>query len=229
MAAERAQATKTTRLGGQVERPRSLREQVYERLRAAILAGELGAGAPIIEADIAAQLGASRTPVRDALRRLETEGLLEPRGARGSVVRELKPDEVKCIFEIREALEALAARRAARHMTARDLSDLERLVERMHKYGDDPVALEKLDTQFHDRILALADGVRLKRMLGDLRAEILPWRIVALSTAGRRREIVAEHATILAALQTRDEDAIAAAMTQHVRNTEAGVLAHGAA
>jgi DNA-binding GntR family transcriptional regulator len=80
MPSPRAQrTTKTTGLAGQLERPRPLSAQVYDRLRAAILAGELSAGAPIIEAEIAAQLGASRTPVRDALRRLETEGLLERR------------------------------------------------------------------------------------------------------------------------------------------------------
>ena len=128
--------SKTPGLVGQVERPRSLRDQVYDRLRAAILSGDLAPGAPIIEAEIAATLGASRTPVREALRRLETEGMLEPRGNRGSVVRELHLDEVVCIFEIREALETLAARRAARRMDERNYAELERLVERMQKHVD---------------------------------------------------------------------------------------------
>ncbi len=214
-------------LRGHVQRPRSLRDQVYDRLRAAILSGELAAGAPIIEADIATTLGASRTPVREALRRLETEGMLEPRGARGSVVRELKRDEVECIFEIREALETLAARRAARRMTERDAADLERLVERMRKHAGDANEMERLDTQFHDRILALADGHRLKRMLGDLRADILPWRFVALATAERRQATVEEHTAMLVALRAKDERAIAAAARSHIRNTKAALLSQG--
>ncbi|MEA2687933.1 MAG: hypothetical protein QOD51_540, partial [Candidatus Eremiobacteraeota bacterium] len=86
-----------------------LRDRIHDRLRAAIISGELSPGTPVIEAELATRLGASRTPVREALRRLEAEGLLEPRGLRGSVVRELKSDEVECVFEIREALESLAA------------------------------------------------------------------------------------------------------------------------
>ena len=212
-------------MGGHVERPRPLRDQIYDRLRAAILSGELLPGSPIIEAEVAASLGASRTPVREALRRLETEGMLEPRGARGSVVRELKRDEVECIFEIREALETLAARRASRRMTDKDLADFERLVERMRKHVDDKREMERLDTLFHDRILALAEGIRLKRMLGDLRADISPWRFIALATAERRLATVREHEAILAALRTRDEAAIVATTAAHIVNTKKAVLA----
>ena len=223
----RGVAGKGPRLRGKLERPKSLREQVYERLRAAILSGELAPGAPVIEAEIAAKLGASRTPVREALRRLETEGMLEPRGARGSVVRELKRDEVECIFEIREALETLAARRASRRMNDLDLTEFARIVERMQKSVDDPSEMERLDTRFHDRILALAEGQRLKRMLGDLRADILPWRYIALATVARRRATVEEHVAILEALRDKDERAIVATMAHHITNTKLAVLAHG--
>ena len=212
-------------LRAQVERPRSLRDQVYDRIRAAILSGELAPGAPVIEAELAATLGASRTPVREALRRLETEGMLEPRGARGTVVRELKRDEIECIFEIREALETLAARRASRRMTERDFVELERLIERMRERVDDPGEMERLDTRFHDGILALADGVRLKRMLGDLRADILPWRFLALATPERRTATVAEHSAMLAALRARDEAQIVATTIRHIANTKRAVLA----
>src|SRR5580658_1901535 len=92
-----------------LRREQPLRDRIHDRLRSAILSGELAPGSPIIEAELAARLGASRTPVREALRRLETEGLLEPRGLRGSVVRVLDSGEIDCLFEIREALESLAA------------------------------------------------------------------------------------------------------------------------
>jgi len=211
----------------QVERPKSLRDQVYERLRGAITSGEMAPGAPVIEAEIATRLGLSRTPVREALRRLESEGMLEPRGGRGTVVREIQREEVDCVFEIREALESLAARRASRHMTARDYAELERLVERMRAKVDDTVEMERLDTIFHDRILAHADGARLKRMLGDLRAEIMPWRAIALGIADRRAGTVEEHAAMLAAMKSRDEPAIAAATSRHIANTHAAVIGEG--
>jgi len=214
-------------LSTQVERPKSLRDQVYERLHGAITSGEMAPGAPVIEAEIAARLGLSRTPVREALRRLESEGMLEPRGGRGSVVRELQREEVDCVFEIREALESLAARRASRHMGARDYAELDRLVERMRAHVDEPEEMERLDTTFHDRILAHADGVRLKRMLGDLRAEIMPWRAIALGIAERRAGTVEEHAAMLAAMRTRDEPAIAAATSRHIANTHAAVIGAG--
>ncbi len=225
MATRASVASSSAGLRGHVTRPRSLRDQVYDRLRAAILSGELAPGVPVIEAEIAAMLGASRTPVREALRRLETEGMLEPRGARGSVVRELKRDEVECIFEIREALETLAARRASRRLSERDLAEFARLIERMAEHVDDASEMERLDTQFHDRILALAEGDRLKRMLGDLRADILPWRFIALATRERRHATVEEHAAMLAAMQAKDEAAVVATTAQHIANTKRAVLA----
>lgn len=185
------------------------------------------AGSPVIEVDIAARLGASRTPVREALRKLETEGMLEPRGARGTVVRELKRDEVACIFEIREALESLAARRASRRMNDRDYRELQRLIERMRQHVDDPAEMERLDTTFHDRILALADGIRLKRMLGELRSDILPWRFIALAKPERRMAVVNEHSATLAAMRSRDEAAIAAATSRHIVNSRAAVVSEG--
>ncbi len=212
-------------LRGALKRPPSLRDQVYDRLRAAILAGDLAPGSPLVEAELALSLGASRTPIREALLRLETEGLIEPRGARSLFVRELKRDEVECIFEVREALETLAARRASRRMTARDVADFQRLIDRMHEFAHDTAEMERLDTTFHDRILALADGERLKRMLGDLRADIAPWRFIALASAERRAATAAEHEAMLAMMIAKDEDAIVAATARHIRNTKRAVLA----
>ena len=155
-------------LGG-LARAQSLREQIHDQLRAAILSGEFAPGTALVEAELAVRLGASRTPVREALHQLETEGLLERRGVRGMVVRELTPDDVNCIFEIREALESLAARRACRRMTPATLAELDEIVARMRAAADDPNEMERLDTAFHDRILSVAEGERLRRMLSDLR------------------------------------------------------------
>jgi len=208
-----------------LERPRPLRDQIHERLRGAILAGDLAPGTPVIEAEVAASLGASRTPVREALRRLESEGLLEPRGLRGSVVREIKRDEVVCIYEIREALESLAARRAARSLSPADLAELDETVAQMRAHLDDVETFERYDTRFHDLILSRADGARLQRMLSDLRADIVSWRLLSLANRERRALTADEHAAIVTALRARDEKAVALATALHIVNARESVLA----
>ncbi len=202
----------------------SLRDRIHDRLRGAILSGDLAPGSPVIEAELAARLGASRTPVREALRRLEAEGLLEPRGGRGSVVREVRSDQVECIFEIREALESLAARRAARTIRDADLRRLADLVERMRGAADDANEMERHDTAFHDIILAAGNGDRLKRMLSDLREELITYRFLSLSDGERRVATVGEHEAILDALRARDEAAAGARTAAHIANARAAVL-----
>jgi DNA-binding GntR family transcriptional regulator len=220
MSSQAPPPAKTGGLRGRLERPRSLREQIYQRMRTAIFTGELAPGTPVIEADVAATLGASRTPVREALRRLESEGLLEPRGVRGTIVRALEREEVECVFDVREALETIAAQRASRRMAERDYAELERLLGRMKKSVEDPAELERLDTLFHERILAHADGKRLKKILEDLRADILLWRFIALSTPKRRHEIVEEHAAMVEAMRRHDDAAVARATSRHIQNTK---------
>src|ERR1700681_1982833 len=206
-----------------------LRDRIHGGLRAAILSGELSPGTPVIEAELATRLGASRTPVREALRRLEAEGLLDSRGLRGSVVRALKADEVECVFEIREALESLAARRAARTLREPELRKLEQHVDSMRDSVDDANELGRHDTAFHDTILAAANGDRLKKMLTDLREELIAYRYLSLADPERRRATIAEHDEILAALRAHDEDAAATRTAAHIANARAAVLRLAAA
>jgi DNA-binding GntR family transcriptional regulator len=206
-----------------------LRDRIHGRLRAAILSGELSPGTPVIEAELATRLGASRTPVREALRRLEAEGLLDSRGLRGSVVRALKADEVECVFEIREALESLAARRAARTLREPELRKLEQHVDSMRDSVDDANELGRHDTAFHDTILAAANGDRLKKMLTDLREELIAYRYLSLADPERRRATIAEHDEILAALRAHDENAAATRTAAHIANARAAVLRLAAA
>jgi DNA-binding GntR family transcriptional regulator len=203
-----------------------LREQIHGQLRSAILNGEYAPGTPLVEAELAARLGASRTPVREALQRLETEGLLERRGQRGIVVRELRAEDVTCIFEIRESLELLAARRACRRMTSPILAELHAIVSQMREAVDDPNGMERLDTAFHDRILATAEGARLRRMLSDLREELVTWRFLSLSTRERRAATVAEHEGVLFALEAGDENVVARIVAEHIASARAAVLEH---
>lgn len=203
-----------------------LREQIHGQLRSAILGGEYAPGTPLVEAELAGRLGASRTPVREALQRLEAEGLLERRGLRGIVVREFTEDDVTCIFEIREALESLAARRACRRMSPKVFAQLAAIVANMRVAVDDPNEMERLDTAFHDRILGTAEGARLRRILSDLREEIVTWRFLSLSTPERRAATVAEHEAMLEALRAEDEDRVSRITAEHIVQAWRSVLAH---
>jgi DNA-binding GntR family transcriptional regulator len=211
---------------GTLARSIPLREQIHGRLRTAILNRDYAPGTPLVEAELAARLGASRTPVREALQRLETEGLLERRGARGIVVRQLREEDVVCIFEIRESLESLAARRACRRMSPAVRAELAGTVARMRAAVDDPNELAHLDTAFYDGILAASEGERLRRMLSDLRGELVTWRFLALASRERRVATVAEHAAVLAALELGDEDAVAALVSRHIAEARESVLEH---
>ncbi len=210
---------------GVVRRELPLRDQIHEHLRNAIIGGDLAPGTPVVEADLAARFGASRTPVREALRRLESEGLLQPRGRRGSVVRAIDRAEVECIFEIREALESLAARRAARAIGPDDLGTLRSHLDGMRAALDDPGAMERSDTAFHDVILANAHGERLRRMLGDVREELIGHRLLSLTGPARRRASLDEHEAIYAALAAHDEEAAAAATARHIAAARDAVVA----
>ena len=99
--------------------------------------------------------------------------------------------------------------------------------ERMKKNVEDPSELERLDTLFHERILAHADGKRLTKMLGDLRADILLWRFIALSTAKRRHEVVEEHTAMVDAMRSLNDEAVARATSRHIQNTKASVKHRG--
>lgn len=205
-------------------RPQALRDQIYDRVRAAIVSGELIPGASVVEAELAARMGASRTPVREALRRLEAEGLIEARGARGMAVRETDPSEAVCIFEIREALETLAARRACRTMGPTEIEHLASIASAMNETIDEPATFDELGIEFHDYLLQWANGERLKRMLGEVRTDINAWRIRGLKNRDRRVASAREHEHIVSALRTGDEEAVAAVTLQHIVNAKLAVL-----
>ncbi|MEA2688069.1 MAG: hypothetical protein QOD51_676, partial [Candidatus Eremiobacteraeota bacterium] len=128
-----------------------------------------------------------------------------------------------------EALESLAARRAARTAREADLRKLEQHVDAMRTSVDDANEMERCDTAFHDTILAVASGDRLKRMLTDLREELIAYRFLSLSDPDRRRATIAEHDEIVAALRAHDEEAAATRTATHIANARAAVLRLAAA
>ncbi len=179
---------------------------VYEFLRGRILAGDLPPHSRIKEQDVAAQLGISRTPVREALARLETEGLVRSTPRRGAVVCQVEADEIDEIYEIRAALERLVAKRACERVTEPEIEAMERelaCAEREIAGGDIPAA-GRHTLQFHALLNRASRSPRLIAMLLTLEERLTAFRHRSLHHSGRVEGAMHQHRAILEALRRGD-------------------------
>jgi DNA-binding GntR family transcriptional regulator len=197
---------------------------VHDTLRRAILSGALGGGTRLVQADLAAQLDVSTTPVREALRDLTVEGLVEFRPHMGAVVRELDLEELIEMYEIRKALEPLALRRAAERITPDELAQAESLLKAMDKEKD-PAAWTELNTRFHGVFERAADAPFLQSVVRSVQdvAAIYVAHSLQLSpnrqAAGNR-----EHRAILQALRRKDIKTAEQCLVKHLDSTLQSIL-----
>jgi DNA-binding GntR family transcriptional regulator len=202
--------------------PRSgLHEQAAKKLRSLIVRGDLLPGEPLLEVGLSEALGISRTPLREALKQLAAEGLVELQLNRSAVVAPLRRDELTELFEAVSGIERCAAELAAMRMTAPDLERLETLqnrIERHHNRGELRDYFEA-NQQIHGAIVGFARNSVLKASHDALLARVERARLFALSADGRWDESVREHRQILAALKARDAERAGRLLGQHVRRT----------
>jgi DNA-binding GntR family transcriptional regulator len=183
-----------------------VRVQPYEMLKQAILAGELKAGQPLVEASLATWCQVSRTPIREALRRLEQDGLIE-RGDRGLVVRERSPQEILDIYETRIALEATAGRMAAERRTDHDLRLLRRLHERSNEISDNNIAaIVEANRQFHRTVWYASHNDSLLDLLERLDLHLARYPETTLAAPGRWQNACHQHELLVDAIEKRDSD-----------------------
>ena len=210
---------------------RQLDERIYAALRERILSSELAPGTTLAIRDIAARLGVSVTPVRDALRRLHAEGLVQIRGRGETTVTQLQPSDLEEIFDLRLAYELHAVRRGLPRVSDQGLKQLSGLLEaaaktfRGNDYLDYPTSI-RLDGEFHRTLIAAAGSERLRAAYEALGTHV---HIARVYYTRRRRpqETHAEHRAILDAYRHRDASAAGAAVEAHVMNTShhiAGLL-----
>ncbi|MCI0753096.1 GntR family transcriptional regulator [Teichococcus vastitatis] len=200
----------------------SLAERAYRRLRDAIVDGSLPGGERISERSLAQTLGISAQPVREALRRLEAEGMVVTLPRRGTLVAEFGPRRLAEMGLIRIALEGTAASLAARQAGAEDIAALLGLLRAMRPLlqGNDIAALAEANERFHGRIEGLTGNSFLQRSLEALRAYDHFGRLRALrSTPQEPRRAWREHAAILSAIRRRDPERAEARMRAHVRRS----------
>ncbi|WP_331768996.1 GntR family transcriptional regulator (plasmid) [Embleya sp. NBC_00888] len=202
---------------------KSKADLVYESLRKAIAQGDIAPGERVNMDELARTLGVSKIPIREAVKRLEADGLVVSRVHSGVTVATIDVTEMRGVFLAREAIEALIARLAAEHVTEGLLADLESAQDAMRDAlgAGEVVRLPELNSQFH-RALALAGGYRI---LGELTEQLLMtvrrFRITAPMDAGNWRQVVAEHDAILDALRRRDPQAAEDAARTHISSQAA--------
>ena len=190
-------------------------EKAYIEIRNHILELKVDPSEPLSEVKLASLLGMSRTPIREALRRLESEGIVITYGKRGSFINIPTLGEIKDIFEVRMFLEAAAAKLAAKEIDLSRLEDFEELFVafRQEKSNGDFVDLGR---KFHFYIIESSGNKVLKDILDNIYTKLDIIRLFSYSF--RRKEAVEEHLKIVRALRIRDEDLSYAAMQNHLKN-----------
>ncbi len=203
-----------------------LREVVCESLREAIRNGVLKPGERIMEIQLAEELGVSRTPVREAIRKLELEGYVVMMPRRGTYVASMSIRDINEIFEIRTALESLSNGLAADHITDDELEHLQRLLVIIGSYIKEG-NIEKIvetDIEFHDLMYHAARNERLVGIISNLRDQLTRFRTLSMSYPGRLEETLDEHRLIVEAIANGDRKAASKAAERHMENSEKTLL-----
>ncbi len=201
-----------------------LREVVFLTLRKAILKGELQPGERLMEIALANRLGVSRTPVREAIRMLEHEGLVVMKPRRGAQVAKITEQELNDVLEVRKSLEMLAANKACERMTEEDMKAMRETGAEFRKLALNPncdlTALTEADVAFHDTIYRGTRNRRLNQILANLREQMYRFRLEYLKDASIRESLVSEHEEIMKAVAGRDGELAADLIGEHIDNQQ---------
>lgn len=203
-----------------------LRDVVFQTLRQAILRGELKPGERLMEIHLAQKLGVSRTPVREAIRKLELDGLVLMIPRKGAVVAEITVSDLEDVLEVRMALEELAVKHACRRITQEQLKELTVLAEEFRKslQGGDVGACAQADMAFHDAIYESTGNNRLIQILNNLRERMYRYRMEYLKDQQSHAQLLKEHEEICRALQERDEKAALASISCHIERQKEHII-----
>ena len=203
----------------------SLADQVFERLENDIIQGVYPRGEILTELKLVEQLGVSRTPIREALRRLEQERLIEESG-KGSVVLGITSDDLVDIMNIRQHIEGLCAYYACVNMTEDGLKELQHIIDLQDFYFErwDTDHLQKADDMFHDAICELSCRNVIRDTLVPLHRKTRRYRRNALMDKERATQSLKEHHAILDAMLTGDPDKVKTAMDFHMGKVKAQLL-----
>lgn len=202
-----------------------LTDRVAGRLRSAIEAGRFQPGQRLVEIELSRELGVSRAPLREALRQLEKEGLVENKPGRGCMVVTFRPADVEVIYSLRSAIEAMAVRLAAARADRASLDALDAVVDRLQDPDLQYPEVVELDLEFHDRLCQLSGHRRLYAVFRMLRSQTR--MLLTLFGAGAHNPelVVRQHRAIVDSLRQGDGQAAARAVLAHLADARADLLA----
>lgn len=200
----------------------SLTEKIFHDLRDDIVEGKYRIGDPLIETVLAQEFGVSRTPIREALKQLEFEGLVVSMPNRGVTVHGLSDQDIEDIFTIRLLLEGQAAYWAAQRIDEEQLAKMSEITELMDMYTrkNDPIRLSQLDTEFHQVVFSACNSRMLEHVLTYLHQNAQRARRASLVVPNRPKMSLKEHRAIMAAIEAHDPDLSKERMEEHVHNAK---------
>jgi len=206
----------------------SVREKTYSLLRKQLLTGQFPPNERLTEESLARKLGVSRTPVREALHKLELEGLVKTAGARGFCVPEDSPQDMDELFEIRAVLEGHALACVCKTIKQKDIESLSQLVQKAEEAfeSNEMVRVFEYNTQFHDQLygLIIAHRPKLLSLIEDIREYVLKYRKNTLIHQEGARRSIAGHKKILLALSLGDPSLCEGIMRNHVYEAKEDTL-----
>ena len=205
---------------GELSERRTMTDAVYDQLKTAIVELRIPPGEPLREADIAQGLSVSKTPVREALARLEQDGLVELNSFRSAVVTDYTERDLQEIYELREIIEVAAARSAAESMSERGLADLGRIASECMRLSDEGGGPElvRLISEFDTVLFEAVHNRRIRAILANLASHLTRIGLLTAGIPGRNAASVREHAQIYEAIERRDPEAAEQFMRQHIRS-----------
>lgn len=197
----------------------SLGEQIYNKLEGEILSGSIARGEIVTEAKLSEMLCVSRTPIREAIQRLEYEHLIENDGKNTRVLGVTKED-LEDILQIRLSLEGLAVEKAVKNVTQKDIDSLWEAIEEQEFYTkkNNPERIKDMDNRFHSIIYTMSNSVPLKYTLEPLHRRIVRFRKYSISNNTRAKKSLSEHIEIFNAIKARDTKKASELALVHVKN-----------
>lgn len=206
---------------------KSLGARIFKQLQNEILNGIYGPGDILTEMRLTEELGVSRTPIREALKQLETEGLVKATPGKGIVVQGVTDKDIEDIYMIRMMIEGLAARWAAEKITQNEIEELKDILELEEFYtkkGGGTGNLLKLDSKFHDLVFKASKSKPLMHILSTFHHYVQSARSASLETPGRAQKVFEEHEAIMQAIIDRDPDLAEKLTTRHIKNANINLM-----
>ena len=203
-----------------------LRDVVFKTLRKGILTGELKPGERLMEIHLANRLGVSRTPIREAIRKLEREGLVTMVPRRGAEVANITEKNLKDVLEVRQALESLAIELACERITEENKEELRQKLDQVEtavRTGDTG-AIASADVAFHDAIVEFSGNMRLIQLVGNLGEQMYRYRFEYIKDVSKHSQIMSEHRIMFDSIMENDRAKAARIVKVHINNQEEAIM-----